>query len=59
MSSWADMLPWFAVYDHIHYTRWASIFIADMGQLPEMAPEVHHAFLNGDFIVKESQKRFN
>ena len=53
-SSFAEMLPWMAVLDHINYLRWWSVFLADMQQLQLTAPEVHEGFMNGDFVVKES-----
>ena len=53
------MLPWFGIYDHINYTRWGMISIADMKQLHLTAPEVHEVFMNGDFVVKESKHNFN
>ena len=33
LSSFAEMLPWFALFDHVHYTRWGVIFLADMKML--------------------------
>lgn len=59
LSSFAEMLPWFAVFDHVNYTRWGVIFLADMHLLPQTAPEVHKAFENGDFVTKESKNKFN
>jgi len=59
LSSFAEMLPWFARYDHTHYTRWGTVFLADMHQLEKNAPEVHRGFLNGDFVVKESAHHFS
>ena len=59
ISTFADMLPWFAASDHINYTRWDLIFLADMQQLAETAPVVDEGFLKGDFVVKESAHRFN
>ena len=53
------MIPWFAASDHINYTRWGLIFLADMQQLAETAPVVYEGFLKGDFVVKESAHRFN
>jgi len=59
LSSFAEMMPWFARYDHTHYTRWGAVFLADMHQLEKNAPEVYRGFLNGDFVVKESAHYFN
>ena len=38
------MLPWFAIYDHTHYTRWGTIFLADAAQLETKAPAVYNGF---------------
>lgn len=59
LASFAEMLPWFAVFDHINYTRWGIIFLADMQLLPLKAPAVYEAFLKGDFVTKESRNKFN
>ena len=47
LSSFSEMLPWFAVFDHVNYTRWGVVFLADMKLLPKTAPEVYEAFLWG------------
>lgn len=33
------MLPLFAAFDHVNYTRWEIVFLADMKRLPCTAPE--------------------
>ena len=40
LTSIAEMIPWFALYDHTHYTSWATVFLADAKQLPTRVPEV-------------------
>ncbi|CAH3020104.1 unnamed protein product, partial [Porites evermanni] len=59
LSSIAEMLPWFAVFDHVNYFRWVTIFLCDMKALPCNAPEVHKAFIDGDFVTKETCSTFN
>ncbi len=59
LSSLAEMLPWFAIYDHTNYTRWGTIFLADAAQLETKAPAVYNGFLNGDCVVKETPHQFN
>ena len=59
LESFAEMLPWFGEYDHVNYLRWGCTFLADMKQLDQTAPEVYQGFQSGDFIVKESNQRFN
>ena len=59
LSSFAEMLPWFAAYDHVNYTRWGVIYLAEMRLLPQTAPEVYQGFLRGDFVTKETHHTFN
>ena len=37
LSSFSEMLPYFAAFDHSNYTRWGVIFLADMKMLPQTA----------------------
>ena len=50
------MLPFFFRYDHTHYARWGTIYLSEMNCLP---PEVLQEFQAGNFVVKESGRRFN
>ena len=50
------MLPFFFRYDHVNYARWGSVYIAEMSDLP---PEVLLEFQKGNFVVKQSDRRFN
>lgn len=59
LSGLAEMLPWFALYDHTNYTRWGTIFLTDASQLETQAPAVYNGFINGDFVVKETSHQFN
>lgn len=59
LSAFAEMLPWFSLFGHTHYTRWGSVFLADMRQLENTAPEVFQGVLQGDFVVKETEALFN
>ena len=59
LSSFSEMLPWFAAFDHVNYTRWGIVFLADMKRLPCTAPEVHQGFQHGDFVTKETKHAFN
>ena len=59
LSSFSEMLPYFAAFDHSTYTRWGVIFLADMKMLPQTAPEVQQAFESGDFVTKETASTFN
>lgn len=59
LSSFSEMLPWFAAFDHVNYTRWGVVFLADMKLLPRTAPEVYQGFQSGDFVTKETRSAFN
>ena len=59
LSTFAEMLPYFAEFDHTNYTRWGTVFLGDMEMLMETAPEVYQGFLNGDFVVQEGDNKFN
>ena len=59
LSAFASMLPWFAIYDHVNYTRWGSVYLADMRQLETSHPDVYEQFMAGDFVVKKSKQNFN
>lgn len=52
------MLPRFAAFDHVNYTRWGVVFLADIELLPKTATEVYEAFLCGDFVTKETENSF-
>lgn len=42
----------------INYTRWGTVFLADMKALPHKAPLVHEGFELGDFVMKETNASF-
>jgi len=59
LSSFSEMRPWFAAFDHVKYTRWGIVFLADMKLLPKTAPEVYEGFLRGDFVTNETENPLN
>lgn len=59
LSSFAEMLPWFAAYYHVNYTRWGVVYLAEMRLLPQIAPGVYQGFLPGDFVTKDTYFTFN
>ena len=59
LSSFSEMLPYFAAFDHSNYTRLGVIFLADMKMLPQTAPEVQQAFERGDFVTRETASTFD
>ena len=44
LSSFSEMLLYFAASEHSNYTRWSIIFLAHMKMLPQTAPEVQQKF---------------
>lgn len=58
LDSFAAMLPWLTIYDHVNYARWGHVYLADM-RLAQTAPEVYEEFLAGNFVVKRHAGRFN
>ena len=59
LDSFAAMLPWLTIYDHVNYARWGPVYLADMRELAQTSPEVHEEFLAGNFVVKRHAGRFN
>jgi hypothetical protein len=58
LASVQTLLPLFAAFDSIHYLRWCSMYIEDMRQLSDQAPEIYKAFCNGGFVVKRVPGKF-
>ena len=51
-----NMLPWLTIYDLTKYARWGLVYI----KLLEMtAPQVYAEFMQGNFVVKRTKRRFN
>ena len=51
-------LPFFALFDSVNYLRWCSLYLEDMLRLPETAPRIYQAFLQGQFVVKRTSGKF-
>ena len=54
-----NMLPWLTIYDHTKYARWGPVYLADMKLLEMTAPQVYAEFMQGNFVVKRTKRRFN
>ena len=59
LEAFAAMLPWLIIYDHTNYAKWGPVYLAEMKNLENTAPEVYAEFMNGNFVVKGSKRRFN
>jgi hypothetical protein len=44
LSSFSEMLPWFAAFAHVNHFRWGTVFLADMTILQQTAAEVYQGF---------------
>ena len=42
LSTFQQILPWMAVYDHINHLGWGSVYSSDMQQLESTALDVHN-----------------
>ena len=52
------ILPFFALFGCVNYLRWCSLYLVDMLHLPETAPRIYQAFLQGQFVVKRTPGKF-
>ena len=44
------------LYDHVNYARWGVVYLLDMLQLENTAPEVQAEFIAENFVVKENRR---
>jgi hypothetical protein len=51
-----SMLPFFFRYNNVNYTRWGTVYLAEMVRLP---PTVLREFQHGNCVVKHANRRFN
>ena len=54
-----NMLSWLTIYDHTKYARWGPVYLADMKLLEMTAPQVYAEFMQGNFVMKRTKRRFN
>ena len=59
LNSFASMLPWMTIYDHINHARWGTIYLSEMKGLEASQSLVYEEFMNGNFAVKRGKARFN
>ncbi|MES9879525.1 MAG: hypothetical protein ABW185_01435 [Sedimenticola sp.] len=59
LSAVAQMIPYMFAYDRNKYSRWASVYLADMNMLESTAPQVYREFQAGNHPVKRSLQKFN
>ena len=59
LEAFAAMLAWITIYDNTNYARWGPVYLADMKLLVMTEPEVYAEFVQGNFVVKRTKRRFN
>ena len=59
LNSFAAMLPWMTIYDHTNYARWEPVYLAEMKGLETSHQELYEEFMNGNFVVKKRDGKFN
>ena len=52
LHSVQECLPLFTRFDNTDYLRWCSLYLEDMRQLENTAPEIFKNFTEGKFVVK-------
>ena len=59
LEAFQQMLPLMVAYDHTNYTRWGTVYLADMKNLQQTAPAIYNEFTSGNFGVKRTEGAFN
>ena len=59
LDSMQKAVKLFEAMDVTNYKRWGEIYLEDMRRLSVTAPEVHRAFMMGQFVVKRAIGEFN
>ncbi len=54
-----ELCAWFHVMDHTNYARWLPVHVRDMTLLRDKHPRVYMEFLNGNFVVQKSRRKFS
>ncbi|KAL8620009.1 hypothetical protein ACOMHN_015291 [Nucella lapillus] len=59
LSACEDLCSWFFVFGHTNYAQWLPVFLQNMARLPDLHPSVHAEFMEGNFVVQRSEKKFS
>lgn len=54
-----ELLPWVFQYNHHHYTRWLSVHIHDLDNLPKRSLLIYDKFMKGEFVTQRSNRKFS
>ena len=52
----SENVAYYYRYNHTHYARWGTVYLAEMHKLPQ---EVPNEFQKENFVVKDTNKLFN
>ena len=58
-SSLVAIMPYLFANGNTHYSRWGTIHIHDMFELQNTNPDVYEEFVNGNFVLHESNRQFS
>ena len=53
------MAPWFFALDRINYSRWLPVHIRDMQILSITHPDVFQNYMEGKFVIHNSERKFS
>ena len=59
IESLQAMMPWVFALDHGHYARWMPVHIHDMLKLENLHPDIFRQYMNGNFTVQKSKRKFS
>jgi len=55
----AQLVPLFFALDHVHYSRWLSVYVRDMTTLSQRCPDVYDHFILCAFTSNVTGNRFS
>ena len=55
LEAFAAMLPWLTIFDYANYAKWGPVYLAEVKNLQNTAPEVYAEFMNENFVIKRSE----
>ena len=59
VESLCKLVPWLFALDQTNYARWLPVHIRDMTSLHETHPDLYVQFVNGNFVIRKTQRRFS
>ena len=54
-----EIIPWMFAMDHVHYSRWLSVFLHDLERLDDTNENIFQNFMEGRFVVNKTGKPFS